>query len=307
MCSLLLLLLGCLLLLDPCLALSSSSAGKAVAVLGGSGFVGSRVCQQLASQGATVTSISKSGKPPKWALQQDWTNQVTWKSVDLLSATEEQLDACLGSPTAVISCVGTIGTDPDRLLQGNGMANVRAFESAKRIGTVQSVAYVSVSSEVAACKDNWLPEFFASYFHGKDIAETAAQSVCNDVTLVRPTFIYGGDSFGLLPPRVNAAYGSFIDQLLSFGLIQKVADITPGLIKVALRPPVSVDSVAGACISAGSGVRVLDSAAAINQASGQPPATGVQDAIEWTVETTGKIVEWVQAKAKQIELDGAKK
>jgi nucleoside-diphosphate-sugar epimerase len=291
--------------------------------------VGSRVCQQLASQGAIVTSLSKSGKPPPWALlqqqeqqQDDWTTKVTWKSIDLVSATDDQVDACLGNPTAVISCVGTIGTDPDKLLQGNGMANVKAFESAQRSGTVQSIAYVSVSSEVAACQDTWLPEFFTGYFRGKDMAEAAARAVGKDVTLVRPTFIYGGDSFGLLPPRVNSAYGSFIDQLLSFSLIQKLADISPGLIKVALRPPVSVDAVAGACVNAvlqpqqqqedveGSGsttVRVLDSAAEINQASGQPPARGVQDAIEWTLETTGKIVEWVQTKAKQMELDSAKK
>ena len=50
-----------------------------------------------------------------------------------------------------------VGTDADELLKGNGNANVAAFNSAKRGGNLQRVAYVSVSSEVDACKENWLP------------------------------------------------------------------------------------------------------------------------------------------------------
>jgi len=279
--------------------------GKSVIVAGGSGFVGSRVCKILTITGASVTSLSKSGTAPKWAQDEDWISQVNWKSVDLLNASPSELDSVMGKPDAVISCVGVIGTDPEILLQGNGQANVNVFESAQR-ASAKSVAYVSVSSEVSACRENWLPEFFGSYFDGKDMAEAAATAVCDDVTIVRPTFIYGGDSFGLLPPRVNTAYGSFIDQLLSFGLIQALADVTPGLIKVALRPPVSAASVAGACVDGvlnpqSNGVRILDSAKDINAASGQPPAKGVDEAIQWTIKTAKEIAGWVQAKAKEIE------
>ena len=121
---------------------------------------------------------------------------------------------------------------------------------------------------------------------------------------MKPTFIYGGDSFGFLPPRVNDAYGSFIDQLLSFVLFDALANVTPGLIKVALRPPVSVNAVAGACVAgvlsgASTGVQVLDTAADINNASNQPAATGVQDAIEWVIEQTGKAVDFVQKKIQE--------
>jgi nucleoside-diphosphate-sugar epimerase len=291
------------LVLVVCAVLDASHA-LSVAVIGGTGFVGSRVCESLASKGATITSLSKSGTVPKWAEDDAWAKQVTWKSVDLLTASPEELEKCLGKPDAVISCVGAIGTDPEVLLKGNGEANMNIFECAKKTGSVKAVAYVSVSSEVAACRENWLPEFFGAYFDGKDKAEAAAKSVCDDVTIVRPTFIYGGDSFGLIPPRVNAAYGSFIDQLLSFGLIQIVADITPGLIKVALRAPVAVESVANACVEGvlnPKGLVVLDTAKDINAASGQPPATGVEDAIKWTVKTAKEISDWVQEKAKEIE------
>ena len=61
----------------------------------------------------------------------------------------------------------------------------------------------------------------------------------------------------------------------------KVADAAPGLIKVALRPPVSADAVAGAAAKAaiGSVTGSLDGTLAINEAAGQPAATGLSDAI----------------------------
>lgn len=155
-------------------------------------FVGSRVCKLLVEKGASVTSISKSGTIPKWCQGDEWTGKVDWKSADLLSADEASLDQVVGSPDAVISCVGAIGTDPDVLLKGNGDANVAAYGSAKRAGA-QRAAYVSVGSEVDACKENWLPEFFKSYFEGKIIAEKAAIDAmggdAKKVCVVKPTFI----------------------------------------------------------------------------------------------------------------------
>ena len=175
-------------------------------------------------------------------------------------------------------------------MEGNGQANVAAFNSAKRAGT-KRVVYISVGSEVDACKENWLPEFFKSYFEGKIIAERAAlDAVGGDATkvcLVKPTFIYGGDSFALLPPRVNYEYGSGVEELLMLPPFKLLADATPGLIKVALRPPVCVDSVAGACAKAAldeGSLPTLDGTYEINEYSGQPKSTGLTDALEWSKE-----------------------
>ena len=107
-------------------------------------------------KGASVTSVSKSVTIPKWANNEEWAGKVDWKSADLLSS-QETLDSAVGTPDAIVSCVGVVGTDADELLKGNGNANVAAFNSAKRGGNLQRVAYVSVSSEVDACKENWLP------------------------------------------------------------------------------------------------------------------------------------------------------
>lgn len=284
------------------------SAGQKVTVVGGTGFVGSRVCQQLVSKGASVTSVSKTGTIPKWCTGEPWTSEVKWVSVDLLAGDEMTLDKAVGNPDAIVSCVGAVGTDSEKLKEENGAANVAAFASAKRGGMVKRSALVSVASEVSACEEKWLPEFFGGYFEGKRMAEEAAKDAVNGdataYTIVRPTFIYGGDAFGLLPPRVNFEYGSGVEELLSWTLFKILADIFPGLIKVALRPPSSVDAVAAACVSASLGEIegcVLDGTSAINSATNQPDATGLTEALTWTKENAIKAYDWTKAKIEESQ------
>jgi len=281
----------------------ASSPSMDVTVVGGSGFVGSKVCQSLVEKGAKVTSVSKSGKVPTFAWCEDsWTSQVNWVAADLETALEETADNAIGAPQAIVSCLGVIGTDPLVLKNGNGATNCAAFGSAKRGGKLERAVYVSVSAEVVACQESWLPEFLKGYFAGKKVAEDCVlEAVDGDKSktcLVKPTFIYGGDSFGLIPPRVTQEYGSIIEELLSLGVIKFFADITPGLIKVALRPPSSVDAVADTCVSAaiaGPALgKELDGAAAINEITNQPAASGLTDAIGFATEKAGEAFEWAK-------------
>ena len=262
-------------------------------VLGGTGFVGSRVCKVLVSKGAEVTSVSRSGSCPSWASEEEWTKEVKWVAADLLGAYTREVVA--GDCDSVVSCVGVVDLDPQVLRRGNGEANVNAFASAKRAGVGRSV-YVSVASEVAAC-ENWLlfaKDAFSAYFDGKRSAEeAAADAVGGDATkfcVVKPTFIYGGEVFALKPPRVTAAYGSGVEEVLSLAPIQALADAAPGLIKVALRAPVSVEAVATACASAALGelaegdatrraVGVLDGTVAIKAAAGELTPTRLADGL----------------------------
>ncbi len=306
------------------LLISSLSPGSSlsVTVFGGSGFTGSRVCKNLVDEGASVTSVSKSGTVPKWCAGEEWTTKVNWKSADLLSTDDSSLDNVVGTPDAVVSCVGVVGTDPEILRKGNGNANAAAFGSASRGGRLQRAVYVSVGSEVDACKENWLPEFFKGYFEGKEMAEKAATTAmggdATKVCLVKPTFIYGGTEFGLLPPRVNYEYGSGVEELLMLPPFRFLADVTPGLIKVALRPPVCVDSVAAACAkaalddSSASFPTILDGTYEINEYSGQPKSTGLTDALEYGKEEAIKFYDWakvevpkaintIQSKIKEVK------
>lgn len=284
------------------------SNGYSVAVVGGSGFVGSRVVQILAEKGHSVTAVSKSGKPPAWfPSDADFASSVDWKALDLLTADDAALDAAIGpsKPDALVSCVGVVGTDAEELRSGNGEANVKAFAAGQRAGISKAVL-VSVASEVASCKDDWLPDFLLPYFEGKEMAEAAANDAVGGAgaTIVRPTFIYGGDSFGLLPPRVNADYGSGVEELLSSKPFRLLADATPGLVKVALRPPVSVDAVAGACAAAAVGDveagSVLDGTDAIKAAAGEGPSTGLTEAVSWAGEQLGRALQWAQTKASEL-------
>jgi len=283
---------------QPPLAMSAvaveSGGGQKVTVLGGTGFVGSRVVQRLVDAGATVTSVSQSGKAPSWCAGEAWTEAVHWVAQDLTRGSRESVEAAVGTPDALVSCVGSIGFDVQGSLLGNGIANVAAAKAAGKAGSCSTYVYCSVASEVAACEKKWLPPYFSGYFKGKRMAEAAFKDAaeCKEsggrVVLVKPSFIYGGDSFGLFPPRVNDAYGSVVEELLSVSLTSSIADALPGLIKVALRPPVSVESLAAAMCaatlagsSAGSTgtmeVSELDGTAAINSAAGQPAATGMTD------------------------------
>ena len=74
-----------------------------VTVAGGSGFVGSRVCKYLVENGAEVTSVSKSGKPPAGA--GSWASSVKWVANDFTRGSMGELEAALGTPEAFVSCV----------------------------------------------------------------------------------------------------------------------------------------------------------------------------------------------------------
>ena len=217
-----------------------------------------------------MTSVSKSGAAPKSAVGESWSKQVKWVANDFTRGSMADLEAALGTPDVFVSCAGSIGFDRQGLLLGNGKANM---DCAKALKSVDRAVYVSVSEELFTAR-GWLPDFFAGYFDGKRQAEAAIKALAPEATtIVRPTFIYGGDSFAIAPPRVTSEYGGFIEELLSNGGFVFLADKLPGLLKVALRPPVSVDAIAAACAKAALGsvaAKELDGTVAINAAADLP-------------------------------------
>ena len=154
------------------LMLQGASALK-VTVCGGTGFVGSRVCKQLVDAGAEVTSVSKSGMVPAWASGEEWTSKVTWVKNDPLDGARENLEAAIGSPDAVVSCVGAVGFDKQNLIQNNGKVNQEIAVAAKKTGTVKEFVLVSVSKEVDESvgwlvgRSERIPAWGEGYFEGK--------------------------------------------------------------------------------------------------------------------------------------------
>ena len=124
-----------------------------IAVFGGSGFVGSRVCKTLVDAGCDVISISRAGRAPKWAAAQPWSAKVQWESADALTATRLPI----GGIDGAVSCVGNLRPSPEWegffglqwdlevMRLENGLVNERIAEAARAAGARRFV-YVSVSS-----------------------------------------------------------------------------------------------------------------------------------------------------------------
>ncbi len=234
-----------------------SGTGK-VLVLGGTGFVGTEVCKQLKALGVDYIATSRDGRDGTIAL--DFSDP----SLDIASTIENiaKDNTC----TAVISTVGAIGTGDDvkTVNAGTGIAAV----GAKKAG-VTNFVYISVAPEVRDSVKGI--KALENYMEGKKFSEYSIKTIFDGgYTLIEPTFIYGGDTFAINPPRVADGYGRLVEGLLSSGPFRAAAGISPGLIGVALEPPVKVSSVAGAAVAGALGLSkpVLDTYDEINKAAG---------------------------------------
>jgi len=234
----------------------ASPRSAKVLVLGGSGFVGSRVVENLKSQGVEVISTSTNGRDGTIAFD------VTKDGIDVAKEIESISKGC----TAVISCIGSIGTKYDNTVNS---ATGLAAKGAKSAG-VERFVYISVAPEVREFAEGI--DFLKEYMKGKSFSQDAVESNFPNGShvFIEPTFIYGGDSFSVSPPRVASFYGEFIESLLSSGPIRGITNLSSGFIKIALEPPVSVDAVSVAACNAATGKvvsEVLDTYDKIKDAS----------------------------------------
>ncbi|VEU33558.1 unnamed protein product [Pseudo-nitzschia multistriata] len=227
-----------------------------VLVLGGSGFVGSRVVEKLKSQGVEVISTSTNGRGGTIAFD------ATKDGINVVSEIEALSKGC----TAVISCIGSIGTKNDNIVNS---ATGLAAQGAKSAG-VERFVYIAVAPEVKEFAEGI--DFLKEYMKGKTFSQNAVESNFPNGShvLIEPTFIYGGDSFSVNPPRVAGFYGEFIESLLSSGPIRGITGVSSGFLKIALEPPISVDAVSAAAVNAATGKlssEVLDTYDKIKDAS----------------------------------------
>ncbi|CAN0101301.1 unnamed protein product, partial [Heterosigma akashiwo] len=237
----------------PALATDYSSNNK-VLVLGGSGFVGSEVCKKLKQLGIEYIATSRDGRDGTVALDFN-------SSIDIASKVQQLAEDC----TAVISCVGAIGTSLDVKVANSGTG--LASNGAKAAG-VKKFVYISVAPEVRDSVKS--VSAFDNYMEGKTLSENAIKTNFADgYTIIAPTFIYGGDKFGINPPRVADGYGRLVEGLLSSGPFRAAASVSPGFIGVALEPPIKVSAVAGAAVAGALGLSqpILDTYDEINEAA----------------------------------------
>jgi NAD(P)-dependent dehydrogenase (short-subunit alcohol dehydrogenase family) len=230
-----------------------------VAVFGGSGFIGSRVCQELVSAGADVTSVSKSGRRPEWAADESWATQVRWVAADVTvdgAAAEALGDGVDG----VVSCIGKgdllyasnqgwsgwAWTEFSRdLYAANALSNKQVVAAAKAAGA-QRFVYVGVGSE---CEMGFGGPNPGLYMGKRDAALAARDAFGDTFTYFGPhVVVERNDDLRIKTANSVVARGlnsinDFLGDIRSFG-----PDYTT---KTRLAVPVPVDRLAvgiAACV-----------------------------------------------------------
>lgn len=214
-----------------------------VVVFGGSGFVGSRVCQQALAMGAAVVSINRSGRPRN--LHGDWLGQVEWVQGDALDPQQPWRELLKGA-AGVVSTMGAFGSN-DYMYKICGETNMRVMDAAAAAG-VPRFSFVSVHEFKLPA--GWRAQDFLlkGYFGGKRDAEAHMQALfpMGGVAL-RPGMIYGARAVGSGQLHLEWV-GAPLKAALSVLPTHTLSNIP--VIGAAFVPPVSVDTVARAAVSA---------------------------------------------------------
>jgi len=190
-------------------AVAAGGSAPKVVVVGGAGWVGSYVDQELARQGATVVSVSRSSAETQAARVFSNTGSVpqglTFVSAD---ASCDDLVKIFKGSDAVINCCG-IAPGGENMFEGNGKVNVNVADAAKAAG-VPKYVYIGVASNMGVTNG---PARIAlgDYFKGKAIAEAAVTADYESTSslIIKPAAVRGapaGESRPPSPPGAASVY-----------------------------------------------------------------------------------------------------
>nr|QKY15174.1 NAD dependent epimerase/dehydratase (TERH) [Polytomella parva] len=212
-------------------------------VLGGRGFLGSRVCHEALSTGLHVVGLSRSGTPP--FSKEPWVSQVEWARGDALDP--ESYSSFLRNSAAVISCVGGFGSN-EQMWKTNGTSNVTAIEAASAAGVPR---FVYVSAFIPFVPG--LSFALEGYVKGKQQAERALRRVFPySGVVLRPGAIYGDRSLSenvSLPLQCFFKPAEKVVGLIPAEIARKVAGALPFAGAVAV-PPLAAETVARVAVRA---------------------------------------------------------
>ena len=153
--------------------------GQVVALIGGSGFFGRHLAQELLARGARLRVCSRHPEKAYTVRPLGNLGQVQFGRVDVLRP--ETLAPALAGADAVVNLVGAFAGNLDGL-QGKG---VRAIADAARAASVAAFVHVSALSADAASK--------VAYARTKAEGEAAVRAGFPGATIVRPSVLFGED------------------------------------------------------------------------------------------------------------------
>jgi hypothetical protein len=281
-------------------------AKLAVAVVGGSGYIGSHVCKALVASGCSVTSISRHGLrtagPLTLAGEQPgvegrfpgeaWVAEVSWTEADAAdpaafdAALPDRIDAlvcCAGSASVLqMGTDGWVGNDWSpltvRLYEKNRLPSEACLRAAKANGATRC-AFVGASSDV----ENGFGGTQPGIFKGKRDTFAAAQVVFGE----DGAFYFGPhrvtDRRDPLRPLLDSAWarGLIAANRAVGNLGYRGEDLVT---KVFLTPPVAVEVLAAAIVGTVTGGVHVDTTERQVYAN-----DGGRDGIE--LRTTGRYVD----------------
>jgi NADH dehydrogenase len=153
--------------------------GKLVVLLGGSGFFGKHVAQELLSRGARLRIVSRHPEQA-WALKPVAAlGQIQFVAADVTRP--ERLEPAMAEAAAVVNLVGAFSGNLDAL-QGKGAGRIAA--AAKAAG---AEAFVHVSA-IGADADSPV-----DYARTKAEGERAVLEAFPTATILRPSILFGPD------------------------------------------------------------------------------------------------------------------
>lgn len=170
-------------------------SGKIVTILGGSGFVGRHLAQELLARGARLRIASRHPKKAFAIKPLGNLGQVQFAGVDVTKA--ESLAAVLAGSDAVVNLVGAFAGNLDAL-QGKGAGEIAA--AAKAAGATAFVHVSAIGADAGSA---------VAYARTKAEGEAAVLGAFPDATIVRPSLMFGPDDnfvnmFGELISRLPA-------------------------------------------------------------------------------------------------------
>lgn len=195
-------------------------AGKIITVLGGSGFLGKHLAQELLARGARLRIAARNPDKAFSVKPLGTLGQMQFVHADVTKP--EALAAVLAGSDAVVNLVGAFAGDLDAV-QGRGAGRVAA--AARAAG---AAAFVHVSAIGAD------PESSVAYARTKAEGEDAVLAAFPGATILRPSIIFGSD-----------------DQfVMRFGNLIASLPVLPVFAPEARLQPVFVDDVAEAIANA---------------------------------------------------------
>jgi NADH dehydrogenase len=171
-------------------------------VAGGSGFIGSAVCQCADAMGHDVISLSRRGRPD---LSAAWVDRIQWISAGVFDV--ERWQPHMQDCAAISYCIGIILERPNQHATYQRINTEAAMTLADAAARANVGAYVHIS---VSRKPPFIP---AAYLDTKRSAEQRLQSYPFRTVILRPGAVYGPrrrwsyllkaifDALALLPSR----------------------------------------------------------------------------------------------------------